>query len=511
LLSVSDKTGVVELAHGLSEAGWELVSTGGTARALADAGLDVIPIEEVTGFPEMMDGRVKTLHPRVHGGILHRRDDATHVQAATEHGIGAIDMVVVNLYPFEATVKSPGCTPEEAIEKIDIGGPSMVRSAAKNHRDVLVVTDPGQYAEVLAAVTSGEVTPELRHRLAAAAFARTAAYDSAIATWFAGDEDEVTATLAPRYHKAADLRYGENPHQHAAFYRRSGTGGPTLGAAELVPGGKELSYNNYIDADAALALLLDLPGVAAAIIKHCSPCGAAVAADPAEAFRAALAGDPLSAFGGIVALNRAVDLPLASVILEAGTFFEILIAPRFAPEAVEALRTGARWGKNLRMLAVGDVGATVPRAPELRTVSGGLLVQGRDDRITDGEPRVVTRRAPTEAERHDLEIAWVVAKHARSNAISLVKAGALAGCGAGQTSRVGSVGIAVRAAGERARGAALGSDAFFPFPDGIEAAAAAGVTAVIQPGGSVKDDEVIAAADEHGIAMLMTGMRHFRH
>ena len=513
LLSVSDKRGVVEFARGLHQLGWELISTGGTARAIVEAGLPVVPVEEYTGFPEMMDGRVKTLHPKVHGGILYRRDLPAHEQAADQHGIVSIDMVVVNLYPFEATVADPSSTPADIIENIDIGGPAMVRSAAKNHASVWVVVDPSRYDEVLEALRAGGDQLELRRQLAGAAYSRTAAYDAAISTWFERDQGGFPPFLQTRLEKVADLRYGENPHQSGAFYRRAGAGGPTLGNAKIIEGGgKELSYNNYLDADAALGLALDLPAIGCAVIKHANPCGAAVAADAVTAFQRALSGDPTSAFGGIVAMNVEIGLEVAEAMVAPGTFFEVIIAPAFAPGAAERIREGAKWGKNVRLLTVGPVDATVPLASELRSVSGGALAQDRDDAILGAEPpRAATQRAPDDSERRDLELAWTLAKHVRSNAITLVKDGTLVGVGAGQMSRVASVRIAAGAAGERARGAAMGSDAFFPFPDGVEAAAEAGVTSVIQPGGSMRDKEVIAACDERKMAMLFTGLRHFRH
>jgi phosphoribosylaminoimidazolecarboxamide formyltransferase/IMP cyclohydrolase len=513
LISVYDKRGVVELARELAALGWELVSTGGTAMALQEAGLPVVGVEEYTGFPEMLDGRVKTLHPRVHGGILFRRDLPAHEASLEAHGIVPIDMVVVNLYPFEATAARPGITEAEVIEQIDIGGPSMVRSAAKNHRDVYVVVNPDRYEEVVAHLRGdGGDGLELRRRLAREAFARTSAYDAAIAQYLTPPAEGLFPEQRVGVHvKVTDLRYGENPHQAAAVYREPRPVGANVAAARLVHGAKQLSYNNYLDADAALQVVLDFEPPTACVVKHCNPCGASTADDLGTAFEQARDGDPESAFGGIVGLNGPVTLDVAQRIARKTSFFEVIVAPSFTPEAVEHIATSVKWGKNVRLLEVGELVRPGRGAVTMRTISGGLLAQEADQAIHAGELRCVTRREPTQEEARDLEFAWRVVKHVRSNAIVFVRNATLVGVGAGQMSRVGSVRIAAAAARERAQGAVMGSDAFFPFPDGVETAAAAGVTAVVQPGGSRRDKEVIEAADGLEMAMLLTGMRHFRH
>ncbi|MCX7643872.1 MAG: bifunctional phosphoribosylaminoimidazolecarboxamide formyltransferase/IMP cyclohydrolase [Rhodobacteraceae bacterium] len=519
LISVSDKTGLADLARSLAARGVELVSTGGTAQALRAAGLAVRDVAEVTGFPEMMDGRVKTLHPMIHGGLLALRDDPGHVAAMAAHGIGAIDLLVVNLYPFEATV-ARGAPFAEAVENIDIGGPAMIRAAAKNHAFVAVVVDPEDYPALLAELeaNAGATTLAFRRRLALTAFARTAAYDAAVSGWLAAELGETAprrrafaGTLAQR------LRYGENPHQSAAFYR-DGSARPGVATARQWQG-KELSYNNINDTDAAFELVAEFApeeGPACAIIKHANPCGVATGATLAEAYRRAYDCDRTSAFGGIVALNRRLDAETARAICE--IFTEVVIAPDADDEAKAVFAER----RNLRLLTTG--GLPDPAAPGLafRQVAGGFLVQDRDSgRLGPGELKVVTRRAPTAAELADMRFAWRVAKHVKSNAIVYARGGATVGIGAGQMSRVDSTRIAARKALDMAealgltepptRGAAVASDAFFPFPDGLLAAAEAGATAVIQPGGSVRDAEVIAAADAAGIAMVFTGMRHFRH
>ena len=520
LLSVSDKSGLVEFARVLHGCGVELVSTGGTRGELAQAGLPVKDVADLTGFPEMMDGRLKTLHPVVHGGLLAIRENPTHEAAMLAHGIAAIDLLVVNLYPFETTVLS-GAAPEHCIENIDIGGPAMIRAAAKNHADVAVVVEAADYAAVQAELdrTGGSTGAQFRRALAQKAFARTAAYDATIALWL---EQTGSATHAADYralggHLGGTLRYGENPHQRAGFYR-SLDREPGVGNARLV-GGKPLSFNNICDADAALGLVSEFDpteAAAVAIIKHANPCGVGVGLDGLEAYRRALRCDPVSAFGGIVALNRRLDGPAAAEMVK--TFTEAIIAP----DADEAARSILAAKKNLRLLLTG--GLPRPGTPGLvwRSVGGGFLVQDRDTASVDGmELKVVTRRAPSPQELADLRFAYRVVKHVRSNAIVFARDGATVGIGAGQMSRVDSVRIAAwkaedaaKAAGESvslARGGVVASDAFFPFADGVEAAAAAGVTAVIQPGGSVRDDEVIAAADAAGLAMVFTGTRHFRH
>ena len=518
LLSVFEKTGMEDFARGLSAAGTELVSTGGTHRLIREAGLPVREIADLTGFPEMMDGRVKTLHPKVHGGLLAVRDKAEHAQAMEAHGIGAIDLVAVNLYPFEKTVAS-GASYDEIIENIDIGGPAMVRSAAKNHAYVTVVVDPADYGDILEAIrVEGGVPYAMRQRLAAKAYARTAAYDSAISSWFAG---ELGFAEMPYRSFAGTLRevmrYGENPHQWAAFYT-TGENRPGVATARQVQG-KTLSYNNINDTDAAFELVSEFDpseGAAVAIIKHANPCGVAVAGDLVTAYRNALRTDPVSAFGGIVATNRPIDAPTVTEIVK--VFTEVIVAPSATPEA-EAIIAAK---KNLRLLLTGGLADAKAEGLLVKSVAGGLLVQGRDNRnAQDCEIKVVTKRAPSAREMADLLLAAKVAKHVKSNAIVYCKDGATVGVGAGQMSRVDSALTAHRKSMDAAKAAGLegaltqgsvaASDAFFPFADGLEALVAAGATAVIQPGGSMRDDEVIAAADAAGIAMVMTGMRHFRH
>jgi phosphoribosylaminoimidazolecarboxamide formyltransferase/IMP cyclohydrolase len=517
LLSVSDKTGLADLGRGLAALGVELVSTGGTRKALADAGLAVRDVGDLTGFPEMLDGRVKTLHPHVHGGILAVRDNPAHQATLQQHRIEPIDLVVVNLYPFEQTVARAGATHEEIVENIDIGGPSLVRAAAKNHHDVAVLTSPAQYGPVLDEMKAhqGALTLATRERLAAAAFARTAAYDAAIAAYFArrGPAEAMPACLDLHFERRQVLRYGENPHQPAAFYVEPAPPPASVASAEVLHG-KELSFNNLLDLDSALNLVREFAGPAAVVVKHNNPCGAAVAGSLEEAFRKAYEGDPLSAYGGILGFNRAVDEATAIRIGEPGRFVECVIAPDFAPAAFEVLTTRPTWKKSVRLLRTGPLEARAGRAPGLdyRRVEGGLLVQARDASGDDfARARVVSRRSPTEQEMADLRFAWLVCKHVKSNAIVLAKGGTIVGVGAGQMSRVDSVHLSVRKAGERSPGAVLASDAFFPFRDNVDAAAAAGVTALVQPGGSLRDAESIAACDEHGLAMVFTGVRHFRH
>ena len=516
LLSVSDKTGLAEFGAFLAGHGVEILSTGGTAQALRDAGITVVDVAEHTGFPEMMGGRVKTLHPMVHGGILALRDDAGHRAAMDAHGIAPIDLVVVNLYPFEATL-ARGADFATCIENIDIGGPAMIRSAAKNHAHVTVVVDAADYAAVMAdmAAGGGGVSGALRRRLAAAAYARTAAYDAAITRWLAAETGEaLPERLAVSAVRRQALRYGENPHQEAAFYI-GGDARPGVATAEQAQG-KALSYNNLNDTDAAFELVAEFEPPAIAIIKHANPCGVAVASSLAEAYAKALACDPVSAFGGIVAANRPLDGATAAEI--AKLFVEVVIAPDADADAREALAAK----QNLRLLLTGAVpdaaaGGLVPRA-----LAGGYLVQTRDNgRIAPEDLKVVTERAPSETERADLVFAFTVAKHVKSNAIVYAKNGATVGVGAGQMSRVDAsrmaawkaadAALAAGAAESPAIGSVVASDAFFPFADGLMAAAEAGATAIIQPGGSMRDDEVIAAADAAGLAMVFTGMRHFRH
>jgi phosphoribosylaminoimidazolecarboxamide formyltransferase / IMP cyclohydrolase len=516
LLSVSDKTGLVDLARGLAALGIELISTGGTRKALAEAGLAVKDISEVTGFPEILDGRVKTLHPRIHGGILAVRGNPEHVRTLGEHGIQPIDLVVCNLYPFEATVARAGSTHEEIVENIDIGGPSMIRSAAKNHLDVAVVTEPGQYAGILEELkSSGGLSLATRERLAAAAFARTAAYDAAISAYFARKSPtEQEGPFPPRltlsFERKMPLRYGENPHQRAAFYVEPGVTAACVSTAETLHG-KELSYNNLLDLDSALNLVREFDQPAAAVIKHNNPCGAAVGTTLEEAFRKAYEGDPLSAFGGVLAFNRELDEPTAMQITEPNRFIECIIAPGYSEAAFRVLTTRPTWKKNVRILRTGPLD-TRTEGPDYRRVDGGLLVQDRDRGSNEfAQRRVVTKRQPSAEEMADLPFAWLVCKHVKSNAIVFARDGKVLGVGAGQMSRVDSVHLASRKAGEGARGCVMASDAFFPFRDNVDAAAEAGVVAIIQPGGSLRDQESIDACDKHGMAMIFTGVRHFRH
>ncbi|HEY0043180.1 MAG TPA: bifunctional phosphoribosylaminoimidazolecarboxamide formyltransferase/IMP cyclohydrolase [Allosphingosinicella sp.] len=520
LLSVSDKAGLAELGAALARHGVELVSTGGTAKALREAGLQVRDVSDLTGFPEMMDGRVKTLHPMVHGGLLAVRDDEAHAAAMAEHGIGAIDLVIVNLYPFAQTV-ARGAGRDEVIENIDIGGPSMVRSAAKNHAYVGIVTDPADYGELIKALDENDGTTSLQFRkyLAAKAFAATAAYDSAIAQWFAfADQGALFPdTLPLTMKRGGELRYGENPHQKAALYVPMGPRARGIAQASQVQG-KELSYNNYNDADAALELVSEFAGQAPAcvIVKHANPCGVATGGSLLEAYREALACDPVSAFGGIVALNEPLTREAAEAI--ASIFTEVVIAP----DADEGAREIFSRKKNLRLLLTGGLPDARRGGLTLKSIAGGYLLQSRDNgRIAESDLKVVTKRAPTKQELADCLFAWTVAKHVKSNAIVYAKGGATAGIGAGQMNRLESARIAAwkaRDAAEKAGwaeprtiGSAVASDAFFPFADGLLAAVEAGATAVIQPGGSIRDEEVIAAADEAGLAMVFTEMRHFRH
>jgi phosphoribosylaminoimidazolecarboxamide formyltransferase/IMP cyclohydrolase len=504
LLSVSDKTGLVDFARFLVGQGAEILSTGGTAKALREAGVPVKDVSDHTGFPEILDGRVKTLVPQIHGGILGRRDLAAHVAEMDAHGIAPIDLVAVNLYPFEATVAAGGDY-DSCVENIDIGGPAMIRSAAKNHAHVAVLTEPAHFAEIQAEIEAqGGTMLATRRRLAAAAYARTAAYDAAIAAWFAEQQGEA---LPPRLAMAGvlrqHLRYGENPHQQAAFYVTQ----PRAGIATATQAqGKELSYNNLGDTDAAFECVAEFEPPTIVIVKHANPCGVATGDTLSAAWDRALACDPTSAFGGIVAANRTLYAEAAAKIT--AIFTEVVVAP----DADEAARAIFARKKNLRLLLTGGLPDPTLPGMTLRTVAGGFLAQSRDaGRVTRADLRVVTRRAPTEAELDDLLFAFRVAKHVKSNAIIYAKDGATVGIGAGQMSRVDSSRIAAWKAGDAAKGSVVASDAFFPFADGLLAAAAAGATCVIQPGGSMRDAEVIAAADEAGLAMVFTGMRHFRH
>ena len=506
LLSVSDKSGLLDLARGLHALGWELVSTGGTARALRDADVPVRDVADVTQFPEMLDGRVKTLHPAVHGGLLARRDLPEHMAAIAEHGVAPIDLVVVNLYPFRQTAARGGVTPEEVIEQIDIGGPSMLRSAAKNFASVTTVVDPADYESVLAALSAGEDFSALRRRLAAKVFEHTAAYDAAIAAWFAAQEGErFPERIVLTLERAQGLRYGENPGQAAAFYVERARAG--LSGLEQ-KGGKELSFNNLLDLEGALLATQPFgEQPCCAIVKHTTPCGLAVGADALDAYRKALACDPVSAFGSVISFTVPVDDAAADVV--SSLFIECIVAPEFSAGALEIL--GRK--RNLRVLE--GSARWSPEALDYKRVRGGFLVQERPPAVIDDSSwRVVTKREPTDEERRDLLFAWRAVASVKSNAIVLARDGATIGIGAGQMSRVDAAFLAAHKAttlGHATAGAALGSDAYFPFRDGVDQAAEAGVRAIVQPGGSVRDAEVIAAADEHGMAMVVTGVRLFRH
>ena len=504
LLAVYDKTGVVELARGLSELGVALVSSGGTAATLREAGLQVTAVEEVTGSPEMLDGRVKTLHPRIHAGILADRRKPEHEAQLAEHGIEPFDLVVVNLYPFRETVAS-GAGPEDVIEKIDIGGPAMVRAAAKNFASVGVVVSPARYQDVLAELRrDGGLSLQTRRALAAEAFAHTAAYDAAVASWFARGDEGLPSFVGVALEKVADLRYGENPHQRGALYAEA-AGPGVLHGAEVLIQGKEMSFNNWLDVDAAFTLAADLHplGTAAVIVKHNNPCGAAVGRTPAAAYAGAFESDTVSAFGGIVAFSGEADEDAARAMAE--VFIEVVVAPGFTEGTLEAF--GQR--KGLRV-----VRAPLPAAAglDLRVLPGGALVQDRDAAPeASADLEIVSTREPSEDEWRDLRFAWTVAMRVKSNAIVFARDLATVGVGAGQMSRVDASFLAVRKAGDRAKGAVMASDAFFPFPDAVEVAADAGVTAVIHPGGSIRDDEVLAVAEDRGMAVVLTGRRHFRH
>lgn len=551
LISVSDKTGIVDFAQELQSFGVEIISTGGTAKTLRDAGIDVLDVADVTGFPEMMDGRVKTLHPKIHGGLLALRDNSEHVAAMGKHGIEPIDMVIINLYPFEQTVARPEIKLDEAIEQIDIGGPSMIRSAAKNYRDVAVVTTPDLYRQIRTEMIldDGALTLATREQLARLAFMRTAFYDSAIFPYLSanlegarnsnmfppvpeiiermstymnlfstamkslhGDElEQATDEKFPErqqlsLNKVSDLRYGENPHQAAALYEVGDRAGANLSAGVAAAeqlGGKEMSFNNYVDAEAAWQLVCDIEETACAIIKHTNPAGAAIGSTPEEAYRRALACDPISAFGGIVAFNRSIDVAAARAVVE--IFVEVVIAPDFDDAAIKVLAAK----KNLRVLRASP---QTRKGFEYKQISGGMLVQERDTHTLTREAlKFVTTRTPSEKEIEDLLFAWTVCKHTKSNAIVYVRDKQTVGVGAGQMSRVDSVKIGAARAQLPVTGSVLASDAFFPFRDGLEEAAKHGITAVIQPGGSVRDEEVIAAANEHNLAMVFTGVRHFKH
>ncbi|HEY3392598.1 MAG TPA: bifunctional phosphoribosylaminoimidazolecarboxamide formyltransferase/IMP cyclohydrolase [Lacipirellulaceae bacterium] len=531
LFSVSDKTGLTEFAQGLVAAGVEIYASGGTRRHLESAGIAVREVAAYTGFPEMMDGRIKTLHPKIHGGILCRRDNPADMLAIAEQGIVPFELVAVNQYPFKETVEREGVTIEEAIEQIDIGGPTLIRAAAKNHEFVTVVTVSSQYDEVLSSIReTGSTTLEKRREYAVAAFATTCFYDAGILNYFGqvrteellsevrqhgipieSDDDTFPRKLEVLLGRSAALRYGENPHQRAVIYRDLATApnGTLLGAEKVH--GKELSYNNLLDMDSALAVARSLPAPGVTVLKHNNPCGAATAATLGEAMRLAWEGDPVSAFGSVLGFNVPVDAAAAEFLAEAERFVEAIIAPDFTPEAFEILTTKPKWKANVRLLKVGQIEPGRGER-EFRQISGGMLCQTADDLPDDEtEWKVVTDPKPSDTQRADLRFAWVVCRHVKSNAIVLAKDQAIVGVGAGQMSRVDSVEIAIRKAAERAHGSALASDAFFPFADSIEHAAKAGVAAIIQPGGSRRDDEVIAACNRHGLPMIFTGRRHFKH
>ncbi len=511
VVSVTDKTGVADLAKRLSAKGVEILSTGGTAKTLREAGVPVKDVSEFTGFPEMLDGRVKTLHPKIHGGLLGRRSEPSHVRQMKEHGIEPIDLLVVNLYPFEATIRKRGVAFAEAVEQIDIGGPAMLRSAAKNHEDVTVVVDPADYETVISEVeTSGEVSEATRRRLAAKVFAHTSRYDGMIAQYLSGAGSGETSpfprSLSLFYEKAGDLRYGENPHQRGAFYIDPGSSEPSVARGRVLHG-KAMSYNNYLDANAALELVKEFGDTAAVIVKHNNPCGVALGQTLSEAYMKARETDPVSAFGGVIALNRRVDQATASAV--STIFVEVLVAPGFDPDALDILQKK----KDIRLLDVGPTLEGRDASWDFKRITGGLIVQDRDlGKIEDVRKlKVVTQRAPTNKEYEALAFGWVVCKHVKSNAIVYARAGQTVGVGAGQMSRVDSAKIGAMKAQLPLKGSIVASDAFFPFRDGVDECARHGVTALIQPGGSIRDAEVIGAADEHNMAMVFTGMRHFRH
>ncbi|WP_010651646.1 bifunctional phosphoribosylaminoimidazolecarboxamide formyltransferase/IMP cyclohydrolase [Oceanobacillus massiliensis] len=505
LISVSDKSNVEEFAKGLVEAGYEVISTGGTLRALINAGIEATAVDEITGFPEIMDGRVKTLHPLIHGGLLGKRSNPDHMRQMEENNITPIDIVAVNLYPFKQTLEKDGVSKEEIIENIDIGGPTMLRSAAKNFEDVAVIVDPSDYEKVLNAVQEDRLDIELLQSLAAKVFRHTANYDAMIASYFLGETGEAfPETYTVTYEKVQDLRYGENPHQQAAFYKNPVIKGNSLATAKQLHG-KELSYNNIQDANAALEILAEYKAPAAVAVKHMNPCGIGVSKTLAGAFERAYDADPISIFGGIVACNREIDAATANQLSE--IFLEIVIAPAFNEEALEILTRK----KNIRLLELElHAGATVTK--KLTTVNGGVLIQDSDHgSVSADDLKVATKRQPTQEELENLLFAWKAVKHVKSNAILLAKDNQTIGVGAGQMNRIGSANIAIKQAGEKAKGAVMASDAFFPMPDTVEAAAEAGITAIIQPGGSKRDQDSIDVCDQHGITMVYTNMRHFKH
>jgi phosphoribosylaminoimidazolecarboxamide formyltransferase / IMP cyclohydrolase len=516
LLSVSDKTGLLDVANTLNELGVELISTGGTSKTLTDAGLPVVAVSDVTGFPEMLEGRVKTLHPFIHGGLLADRSKPEHMEAIAGHGIAPIDLVVVNLYPFAATIAKPGVTREDAIENIDIGGPSMIRSAAKNHASVAVIVAPEDYPYIIDELlrTNGELSAATRDALAAKAYAHTGAYDALIASYLRSKSELFPDRLPIAFTKVFDLRYGENPHQKAAFYSEDGTTSGGIAQAKKLHG-KELSFNNIYDLNAAFEIAQEFAAddrsAFACVVKHTNPCGAALAPSLSEAFGLARASDPISAFGGILAVSRPIDVATAELITGPNTFFEAVVAPGYDSEAFKILTERKKWGANFIILELPNRSSGADGL-DYKRVAGGLLAQTKDNlHVSTSDLTVATEREPSNDEMGDLLFAWILVKHVKSNAIVLAKNRQLLGVGAGQMNRVQSVRLAVQQAGEKAKGAVLASDAFFPFSDGPEAAGKAGVTAIIQPGGSKKDDESIAMSDSYNIAMVFAGARHFRH
>ncbi len=505
IISVSDKSGIIEFARGLEELGFEIVSTGGTEKALKDAGLDVISISDVTNFPECLDGRLKTLHPNVHGGLLAMRNNEKHMQQLEQLGINTIDVAVINLYPFRQTISKPGVTLEEAIENINIGGPTMLRAAAKNWKDVLVVTDPDDYSAVLGSLASGQYDRQLHFRLAAKVFEHTAHYDAMIAEYMRKQfTDEMPQLLTVTYEKVQELRYGENSHQKATFYREPFYKEGAIAFAKQLHG-KELSYNNIGDADAAIDIVREFSIPAAVAVKHANPCGVATGETIYQAYTKAYESDPVSIYGGIVALNRQCDKATAEEL--AKIFLEIIIAPSFTDEAMEILT----MKKNIRLMELPGIDTPKSNDLVLKKVSGGLLVQDCDNIIGDEDLKVVTDRAPTEDELKALAFGWRVVKHTKSNAIVLTGDSQTYGIGPGQTNRITALELAIKYAGDKASGSCMASDAFFPFADCVEAAHQAGITAIIQPGGSIRDQESIDACNKYGIAMVFTGIRHFKH
>jgi len=516
LISVSDKTGIIELAKGLAGLGVKILSTGGTAKSIRENGVDVTDVSEHTGFPEIMDGRVKTLHPKIHGGLLAVRDNESHMKQIEDLGIGTIDLVVVNLYPFEKTISKEGVSQEEAVENIDIGGPSMIRSAAKNFKHVAIVVNPDRYDTLLKELNEqgGDLSYETRYELVTEAFKHTSQYDKIIFDYFNRENKEAYPdSISIDLHKKQDLRYGENPHQTAAFYGSKDLGVPCISNAEQLHG-KALSFNNILDTDVAIEIVKEFDIPAAVLIKHANPCGVATAENLKDAFAKAYSTDTVSAFGCILSLNRKVDVPTAEAITEPGHFVEAIAAPGFDDKAIEILTTKRGWGKDLRLLKLDSLGDTTIKKgiKDFRGVVGGVLVQDKDMNSGDKDQlKVVTKKAPTDDEIDELLFAWKVCKHAKSNAIIFTKDKMVIGVGAGQMSRVDSTNIAISKSGGRTAGTVMASDAFFPFPDCIDIAAKVGITAIIQPGGSKKDQESIDVANKHGIAMVFSGERHFKH